>query len=325
MLENKKYMLFEQIQEESTRNLEPITSSFQQLTRDKAIEKFKTIYKKDPLPYYVQPKDYFYHNPESKINFDIEIQDKALLDSPILIEFFEVYKIDPIKIFLDTLTISKKRYNTICEKLNIEVPEEELLRIKLSSQKAFTTPIGGADQIGMGIQHIEILLKAILEKDEEKISDTKALIESQYFHEFIHQICDEDFLDNDTIEELTLLGEFLYNPKDNKMRNHEVFNALSEQIFNEENLKENNKWGVYHKAYKTVTSKILLNELMERGYITPPISEQTIQSILSNIDKPFSEMTENERDEILIKYLPMKKDELIKLGISVSEKFGLSI
>lgn len=321
-------MSFEQVQKETIQNIESIESiesSFKILTREEAIEKIKELYTIDNLPFYLQPKDYFYHNPKSKMNFDIEIQDKTLLDNPILIEFFEIYQINPINILLESISVSKERYNSICAKLNIKLPDEELLRIKIVSQKNFSTSMFGGDAVEIGIIYIEKLIQAILEKNEEIILDTKTQIESQYFHELIHHICDEEFLDNDTIEELTLLGEFLYNPKHNKTRNYELFNAFSEQLFNEQNLKKNKKWSIYHEAYKTVTSKILLKELMERGLITPPITDKVAQSILSNIDEAFSELSDEDRDDILIKYLPMKKDELLKFGISVSEILGISI
>lgn len=175
----------------------------------------------------------------------------------------------------------------------------------------------GGDRVEIGGHFIHEIARCLVENDNNGLNDVQAGIESQFFHEQLHHIQREDDLNLQTSEELTLLGEFLYNPRSNKIRNKSVFQKMGDNILS--GINGDN----YDIAYGNVTSRILLYELVKREIIKPPTTKEQAASVFSNLSLYYGKFSQKERDAILMKYLRMKTPEHYKLCEQYKKELNL--
>ena len=158
-------------------------------------------------------------------------------------------------------------------------------------------------------QEVYSIANALLSNDEGLLKSTLASIEAQFFHELLHQLSNEDNLDTHTIEEMTLLGEFLYDPANNKERNA-VFAQMNDFILDEEGTKTAGKWSEsYDRPWQKVGVVILLSELIDQGLI-PEVNSNNLQRILHELPEHYAQISEEQRMAILKKYVVLNKTDL---------------
>ena len=119
---------------------------------------------------------------------------------------------------------------------------------------------------------------------------------------------------------MTLIGELLYDPKNNT-RSNQVFESLSESTF--ENLRGNKPLDSYETEWLKM-SKILLWEYKHAvsGFAIPqPLEGQEVAvRALPNL---YSSLTEEKRDAIIRKYLLKSDGELDAIALFYGKSLGL--
>lgn len=268
----------------------------------------------------VGPFFYLENNDQSKkVSFEIRAIQHDALDVDQLKRFQEITGKDPLHFVIQHLSRSVQKYRNLLAAHKLEDKARFKLKIVMGENLA-TSSLGG-DTIEVGATLIHDLLAAVMEENSFAYQSARASLESQYFHEFVHHLNDEDKLNNETIEEVTMLAEFLYDPLNNTKRNQEIFRQYGEDIHDEKRVRKERKWlEAYHTPYKKIVSRILLYELVLKGKIKSPIPIESQKIILANIDEYYAPISEEERDAILEKYLPIKKDDLYILGEQINKK-----
>lgn len=279
------------------------------------------VSKYQEVPWFLVPGANFFLSENDSTAFDIKIVGNGL-DPEIARKFQEKTGRSGIEVLVPILQRAASKYRAL--KSNFGFEYEGFLKLEINEGKNFSSSAAGGDLIYMGGIYLDQLLRSILDEDYKAFKAAEKTIEAQYFHEFIHLANNNEF-ENDTIEELTLLAELLYDPLFN-IDGNDLFNRyFGTRILDEENLRGQDKWSeAYDTAYKQVTSKILLYELYLRGKIKLPLSFEDQKLILTNISEYYCEISEEERDEILRKYLPKSKGDLYDLGKRITEEIGLS-
>lgn len=256
---------------------------------------------------------------ENRTTFDFKEIKWEALDNKLLKRFKEETGQDPLLFIAQLLYRPAEKYNRLLQRNGIKIQEHHRLRI--TGQRNLST--AGVWMVDVGMVHIHDILTAVLEKNYEKYQSARASLESQYFHELIHTFNDKDEVENGTVEELTLLAEFLYDPLNNAERNEHVFSIFGRVIYEEAETRARGKWHEeYDTPYQKVTSRILLWELALRGKIQPPLSPSMQKKILMNLDAYYGQIPENERDDILHKYARMKRSELYEIGAELDSKLA---
>ncbi|MCX6776746.1 MAG: hypothetical protein NTY73_02100 [Candidatus Micrarchaeota archaeon] len=171
-------------------------------------------------------------------------------------------------------------------------------------------------QIRIGRDDIEELAK--FPKDYKDIS---MLIQSGAFHEYIHMLqvdlCLNKMMPRGSASELvSQLGEFLYNPKENKLVNDNFKGYV-------EGFRKGEKIGEHGSDWITMT-KILLWEYRQ---LTPsfsiPESREAQIDLISKLDSLYADMPQKQRDEIIKKYVVLSHDEIEKRSAACSKELNL--
>ncbi len=199
------------------------------------------------------------------------------------------------------------RLSGICE-----IPEHPFFPIMYRSEAGFGTGTGYV--IWVGKWHLDQLSKSAGTDHGLRVCLS---IQSQYFHELIHRVRigspDEDYQ-----EILPLLGEFLYDPASNALRNLE-FAVLSALL--KKNLLSGSFTDRYCSDWMTVT-RILLWEHAQRGKgFNVPSSLEAQLEMLQVLPLLFHDMEARERDDIVRRYMLLPIEEVKR----VSEELGAEL
>jgi|GEM_PF-5631071 len=284
----------------------------------------KHLYGPDAKPHWSRDSGHFFcveekENGEKGLSFDIYAISPNAIDESLLKKFKEETGLDPLLFIAQHLHRPAQKYEALLQKNGLS--DQIKYRIRIQNQKNLST--FGSWMVDVGGLYINDILSAVLEKDYAKYQNASTSLESQYFHELIHIFNDKEEIDNGTSEELTMLAEFLYDPENNTERNKQIFSVFAEHIFDEERVRAEGKWyEAYDTPYQKVTSRILLWELVQKGKIKAPLTPEAQQKILLNINLFYSTMPENERDEILQRYVTQKRDDLYALGEEIDKKLS---
>ncbi|MCX6775416.1 MAG: hypothetical protein NT130_01015 [Candidatus Micrarchaeota archaeon] len=171
-------------------------------------------------------------------------------------------------------------------------------------------------QIRVGRDDIEDLAK--FPKDYKDIS---MQIQGCAFHEFMHMLrvdlCLNNMIPKGSARELvSQLGEFLYNPKENKMAN-DMFKKFIEGF------RKGEKIG-YHGNDWITMARILLWEYRQ---LTPsfsiPESREAQIDLISKLDSVYAGMPPKQRDEIIKKYVVLSDEEIEKRSAACSKELNL--
>ena len=151
--------------------------------------------------------------------------------------------------------------------------------------------------------------------------------QSEYFHELIHNQREDHIVNgkplSDLTETLSQLGEFLYDPENNPTRN-EVFGMLAEEISG--HLKEGKSLGSYanYAIAWMDDAKILIWEAKQLDpSIEIPSSLDGQMEMLKRLPEMFFRTTQEQRDAIMAKYLPMPVKKIQKAADSCAGELGL--
>lgn len=174
-------------------------------------------------------------------------------------------------------------------------------RVIQRGQQNFTT-IGG--EIGLGTPHLSQLADALKSKDQAKLTRAEISIESQTLHEVIHGLSEE--LGTDTLEEMTQLGEFLYDPANNPER-MAVFSYFHKKMLSEN--PHHPGIEAYLDSWKNVGSVILVHELIQAGKIQSD-ELKDLPSLFLRLPNLYGTFSMEERMNILNKYLTIPVNEL---------------
>ncbi len=201
--------------------------------------------------------------------------------------------------FVSELNAAVQRLNEIVPSSRLEFP----VRIQ-TSQSNMSTFSGYL--IDIGDCYVKDLSASFDRGDYKEVS---TCIQSEYFHELIHDRR-RDRADEDMLELLPLLGEFLYDPTSNEYRN-KVFQKLGHEVM-ESYLKntlltEQNR---YIEAW-AVISQLLLFEYsrLDNAFTVPSVFEERMALIIG-LPELYKTVSQEKRDEILRKYLDRPCEEL---------------
>ena len=308
-----------------------VDQRFEKYDRERGGEYLERKWNKK-LGWAFKPQGMFYVDGENNNSYDVTVEIPPKYDEERtenyrgykarLKQLYEHNQVEGNKILLQALQGAIQRYQALVRKVKLNDRTHFHLEI-ISQTQSFNSPMMGGDLVTMSFDDHRELIEAWLSKNYQKFLEISARLQSQYFHEFTHHLSDEDDLDNGTHEELTMLTEFLYDPLFNVERNNEVFGKLGKYIFDEHLSDQDLSGNAYFTEYRDVTSKILLYELVKRDLIKPPFSPERIRMILINMGEFYGAVSEEERNKIIEKYVPMKRDALYELAGKISTDLGL--
>ncbi len=269
-------------------------------------------------------------NKESGVLYDIslDINEKSKLTQDHMKSYFEKHGISIIEQLLDVLGEAESKYREVL-RLIPDTPEDtrkKIYKLRITSGQNMSTPFGGGAVLDIGDQEILSLLAAVESGDEDRYADVRAGIASQFFHEQLHYISSE-ILETETVEELTMIGELLYDPANNATRNDIVFGAYGNRSFYEERLRtssDKNTWNVYDQGWKGVGIPILIHELVSIGKINHDDIQNNFREIAESLPNYFADVPENQRMAIVAKYATVTRGELYNLGKDFTVKYQLN-
>lgn len=147
------------------------------------------------------------------------------------------------------------------------------------------------------------------------------LIESGYFHELVHYV---QYLRSDDPNEITsLMGEFLYNPGLNAIRNEYKFSDYS--FRGSEFVRTGKRPGKkeHYVLGWLVAAKLLIAELSDSGRLAVPPSVEEQLTLLPRLPQLFAAVEQDARDRILARYIRLAKRNLEMLSKEAGRRAGL--
>lgn len=223
---------------------------YQRLTGDERIQFLTHVHKtkaNDQLRWYTHNLyPILITNIESQSFFGYDPEEGALT-SEILGQCMTKLGVHPLEVVTHAFQIVIEKYWALKADLTDYCKEKGDSKIgfpfRITKQHNFsvTSLGGGGETVSFGRDYIYSIVRALLSGDEELFKQAMACLESQFFHELLHQLSNEDNLDNKTTEEMTLLGEFLYDPENNQQRNA-IFAQMSNFALNEADAVKAGKW-----------------------------------------------------------------------------------
>lgn len=233
----------------------------------------------------------------------------------------------PLIVFVASIHKAIKKYLSLSTLLSQKLQNQEAhfpgIPVRFQRQRNFSTSRFGGDLINAPIESLKRTSKAIKNKNSNQLQETMSAVASLFFHEKLHHLTDEEKLNTDAIEEITQLGEFLYDPEHNTERN-KVFNQSTEFAFNERQMREEEKWSDnYHGPWKRTIIPILIKELINRGIIQLPKDQLEFKQIAHKFPELYAAIPEEDRTKILAKYAIFNKRELSKTGNDIIEELNL--
>lgn len=233
----------------------------------------------------------------------------------------------PFIVFMASIHQAMKRYASLREMVAPQLRRQEELfagvPIQFSKQRNFSTSRFGGDLVTAPTHVLERIGSALETRNGVELRRVMSAIGSLFFHETLHRLTDEEGLNTDAYEEITLLGEFLYDPKENTERN-KVFNKYTEMAFGlEQNGEKVEGLNEYQRFWKRLAIPILLKELVERGEILPPENPTEFKTAALELPHHYTRLSEEERMKVLAKYAVMQRSQLYRAGKDAIEKMSL--
>lgn len=206
---------------------------------------------------------------------------------------------EAVKLFVIPLEKAAERANYIFE-TNQKEFDLQALNIPNFSVSQFL----GA-RVSFGYKYLEDLVNSFNANDFNK---TRLNIESQYFHEQIHHLgfCKEN---------LPLFGEFLYDPKNNSMRNS-VFAQHSQDLGK---TTKTESLAPYINEWRNA-SILLLKEytLLNPTFRLPQTHEKQIE-LVTSLPKLYEHVSKKDRDKIMKKYIHYNADAELPVDNKIEE------
>jgi hypothetical protein len=181
---------------------------------------------------------------------------------------------------------------------------------RITKQKNFSVPSfgGGGETVGFGEDYLYAIARALIDKNESALQAVLASMAAQFFHEQLHQLCGEDSLDTGVQEEMSLMGEFLYDPEHDVERNA-VFKQMNGFALNEAAAQQSGQWSEsYDRPWQKVGLVILIHELISLGLV--PHDDKITEEVIPQLPMYYAQLSEEQRMNILKKYLVLKKTDL---------------
>lgn len=288
-----------------------------------------SIREDDELPYYTNNKFLILIHDTESGNFFGYDPEEGTLDNEILQRCTKETGIDPLLVATDAFQTVVSGYTKLRRELGGHCKEKEDSRkgfpFRITKQHNFSVPLfgGGGELVGFGQDYLYSIAKALVSKDESLLKRTLTSMEAQFFHELLHQLSSEDNLDTHTVEEMALLGEFLYDPAGNLERNA-VFLQMNDFILDEEGTKAAGKWSEeYDKPWKKVGVVILLSELIGQGLISG-VNPDNLRTVLQKLPEYYAQVSKEQRMAILKKYITLNKTDLYKKCEEIAHKHNFT-
>lgn len=199
----------------------------------------------------------------------------------------------------------------------------DLYPIELTHQTNMSVPGLGGDQVSASISYVNTLAESFERGDYAQVS---AAIQSQYFHEQVHDLRRE-ILD-DSRELLPLMGEFLYDSANNEYRS-DVFRKMGEEARRallESGEMESRKLLFGMPSYESewvILSRILIWEYsrIDPGFSVPKTLEEQLAAVVG-LPELYKNIPQESRDAILKKYITMPCEEIERLSAEYGKELG---
>lgn len=237
--------------------------------------------------------------------------------------FLDKTGVDPKLVYLSAAVGPVEYYYKLLDQNTSDKLKVANMRFMVSLKdtiEVLNTPGEDSDMINIETKYYENFFKNALNGSAVEFKDDYEVMEAKFFHEYVHVLNYE--YGNDSNEEYTQLAEFLWNPTTNIFKYHLSImkDHLSKSVKNDtmDVVSE-----IYDEPFIKVTSKLLLNELYDRGVIGKLDTREKVLEVYSNLDKYYEVIDKEERINMLTKYLKINIDSLKDEINNITEKLGL--
>ncbi|KKS65247.1 MAG: hypothetical protein UV35_C0046G0002 [candidate division WWE3 bacterium GW2011_GWB1_42_6] len=237
--------------------------------------------------------------------------------------FLDKTGVDPKLVYLSAAVAPIEYYYKLLDQSASDKMKLANVRFTVSRKdtlEVLNTSGGGPDVIQIETKYYENFFKNALNGSVEEFKDDYDVTEAKFFHEYVH-ILNYEYI-NDSKEEYTQMAEFLWNPTTNIFKQH--FNMMKDRL--SKNVINDNTDAVseiYDDPFIKVTSKILLNELYDRGSIGKLDTKEKVLEVYRDLDKYYAQIDKEERIQILSKYLKINIGSLKDEINNITEKLSL--
>lgn len=215
----------------------------------------------------------------------------------------ESIEVHPLKILIHSCRNAVEMYKKMLDLLPEEIKNKaeigNIYKIELTNDiKNFGVPFhGNADYVQIADEKIDSIKLAIADKDEARIHSLILDYGSQFIHELVHIGTNEDHLNTDCAEEISLLAELMFNPSESNPR-AQLIAQLMQQVATKERVGQDN----YTQAAGKLID-ILKNEL-------PAIVNNKPEELADDLLLALKAIDEKQRLSIAAKYISKNTEQL---------------
>ena len=202
-----------------------------------------------------------------------------------------------------------------------EISRQAHFPISFDKHGDFATGCGYLIEIG--VKYLEEFRKT---QECEQCLETRASIESQYFHELLHRVRLYR-QDEDGREMVPMMGEFLYDPQMNKVRN-EVFKQLGTnlgQLLKSTSHPDHTKdvHSPYLRDWVHVSRILLFQYKMLHTDFSLPSSASEQVGVVEHLASLFQSVDAKTRDEILKRFVHLSASDIETISADCKMRLGL--